>query len=131
MTSQENKKIKLLLIDDEEGVLRAFQLMLEALGFSVVAFTNPADALAQIPEEAPHWIISDLRMPEIDGFEVLKRRNEHYPEIPFILISGHARGEEIEQAKALGAQAVLQKPFDPQELVSLIQYEQRASSHPS
>lgn len=113
-------KVTIAVIDDEAGVLRALTLMLNAFGFHVFAFSDPVEALKTLPSIEPDWIISDLRMPEVDGFEVLEHRNASCPHIPFILISGHAKEAEIEKAKALGAEAVLQKPFNPAELTEII-----------
>src|SRR5690606_15228869 len=110
-----------MIIDDEVGVLRGLQLMLEAAGFRVSAFSDPREAVHPLEQSRPQWLIRDLRMPEMDGFMVLQYRSEHCPEVPFILISGHAKQIEIERAKALGAQAVLQKPFAPSQLIEIIE----------
>ncbi|MCB0328527.1 MAG: response regulator [Bdellovibrionales bacterium] len=120
MNSTTLPKTKLIVIDDEEGVLNALRLMLSAFGFEVHPYSKPHEGIEAIATVQPDWIISDLRMPEIDGFAVLEYRNEHHSDIPFMLISGHATGREIEKAKALGAQAVLQKPFDPQQLLEIV-----------
>lgn len=116
----ENNKKRLLLIDDEEGVLRALTLMLTAFGYEVFPFSDPRQALQQLPELTPDWIITDLRMPEIDGFGVIEKRNVEYPEIPVILISGHAQEEEIQKAHELGIKAFLPKPFDPGALTKIL-----------
>ncbi|NBW40786.1 response regulator [bacterium] len=120
MENLDQQKKKLLLIDDEEGVLQALSLLLGALGHQVFPFSDPVKALQEVTAISPDWIITDLRMPEIDGFGVIEKRNTEYPHIPVILISGHAQEDEIEKAKSLGVKAVLQKPFDPSALTSLI-----------
>ncbi|MGA1191749.1 MAG: response regulator [Bdellovibrionota bacterium] len=117
---EENNKKRLLLIDDEEGVLRALTLMLSAFGYEVFPFSDPIQALRNLSELSPDWIITDLRMPGIDGFGVIEKRNAEHPEIPVILISGHAQEEEIRKANELGIRAFLPKPFDPAALTRIL-----------
>ena len=129
MTSN-SANLHIFLIDDESGVLRALELMLKTvLKCTVSAFPNPADAMKAISSAANNkelencspCIVSDLRMPEFDGFDVLTFRNQNHPDIPFILISGHATDEDIKKAHSMGAQAVLKKPFTPDQLLQALE----------
>jgi DNA-binding NtrC family response regulator len=116
------RKIQIFLIDDEAGVLRALSLMLSAFGYKVIAFENPKEAIQALSTSPqPDCIVSDLRMPGVDGFGVLAARNELCPNVPFILISGHATEEELQYARTHGALGTLRKPFAPDELTKLIE----------
>ncbi len=113
----ENKKI--LLIDDESGVLTALSLLLKALGAEVTGMSDPEAAFAYLSSAESHIhdaILSDLRMPEHDGMDMLSQRNEHCPQTPFILISGHATTKEVGAALSSGANGFLAKPFSPEDV---------------
>lgn len=120
------KNIKVVLIDDEHGVLRALELMITAiLKCSVITFSDPVKAtesLSNIIAETVNQkiiVVSDLRMPIMDGFAVLEFINSKFPEIPFILISGHVTEVEEKQVLERGAKGVLKKPFAPDKLSNL------------
>ena len=119
-----NSTPHILLIDDEKGVLSALKLVLtKVLGYQVSDYSNSLEALTVLKsgELKPDWIVSDLRMPDADGLDVLKARNDNCADIPFILISGHATEEDKKKALSLGAIAVVRKPFAPQELQKIIE----------
>lgn len=110
---------KILLIDDEPGVLRALSLLLKALGAHPHCIENPESALSYIASESVKEhdvIVSDLRMPDHDGMEMLAGRNQHCSDMPFILISGHATDNEVQQALTQGASGFLAKPFSPDDV---------------
>lgn len=106
-----------MLIDDEPGVIFALKLMLEALNCEVSPFEKGLEAINFLKSESNFsYILCDLRMPELDGFEVLRLVKEIAPEIPFILISGHATSEDVAIAKGLGSAGFLGKPFTVDQL---------------
>lgn len=108
---------EIILVDDEPGVLLALKLLLTALGYSITAFSDPEEALASLDlNTAAQLIISDLRMPKLDGMGLLAGVMQKRPDLPFILMSGHATGEDVEHAKKLGAKGFLAKPFTPDQL---------------
>lgn len=111
------QKPKVILIDDEAGILLALKLMLGAMGAEVETFNGGKAGIERALNGAPYdYILCDLRMPEIDGFAVLKAIREVNLGVPFILISGHATAEDVAQAKALGMTSFLGKPFQPEEI---------------
>lgn len=122
MTSvQAIEGIELLILDDEPGVLRALSLLLQSYKCRVTALSSPLLLLEHLRAgAAPELIISDLRMPEMSGIEVLLTLRRNGCQTPFILMSGHANEAERMEAKQAGAIGFLSKPFLPQELLALV-----------
>lgn len=125
--STERKIKHILLIDDEKGVVQALSMLLKAVGYQATAYHLPAEALAYIKDEQSKTgspgvdlVLSDLRMPELDGLAVLREIKQFCPSLPFILMSGHATEEDTRKALALGAAGFLSKPFSPDTLNSLV-----------
>lgn len=121
------KKInKLLLIDDEKGVVKALSMLLKAVGYEAEPFDKPAEALGYLATQSANGtleidlVLSDLRMPELDGIEVLQEIKSKYPGLPFVLMSGHASLEDQQRAFSLGADGFLPKPFSPDALHEII-----------
>ena len=115
--------MRILLIDDEPGVLRALELLLQAIGHQSKTFSNPAEAVDSLQLDADFdLVLCDLRMEPLNGFEVLKRIHSAHPALPLVLISAHATDKDVDHAKALGAIGFLAKPFQP------IQFEQLVNS---
>jgi two-component system, OmpR family, response regulator CpxR len=103
---------KLLIVDDERQFVQTLseRLRLREIG-SVIAYDGES-ALSMIKEEEPDVMILDLKMPGIDGIEVLKRVKETNPHIEVIILTGHGSEADKEMCMQLGAFAYLQKPVD-------------------
>lgn len=114
------KKIKILLVDDESAITENLAPFLERSGFTISTAANGKEALDQLDAAQPDLIVLDVLMPIIDGREVLRtlRGNDNW--VPIILLT--QVGESSERAMALeeGADDYLNKPFDPHELVARI-----------
>jgi CheY-like chemotaxis protein/cytidylate kinase len=112
---------RVLLVDDEREFVQTLseRLMMRDLG-SAVAYDGES-ALKLIKEDEPDVIIVDLKMPGIDGFDVLRKVKESHPEIEVIIVSGHGSEEDRQLCMDLGAFAYLQKPLDINELSDTIQ----------
>ena len=117
--SSETSKYKILAVDDEKRMVRFIQLNLEQDGFQVVTAYNGSEALEQVRTQLPDLILLDIMMPDINGFEVLKKIRE-VNTVPVIMLT--AKGEEDDriQGLELGADDYITKPFSPRELVSRI-----------
>ncbi|MBI9101112.1 MAG: response regulator [Spirochaetales bacterium] len=102
---------KILVIDDERIIRQSFTYYLEDHGFEVANAENGRIGIEKINSEKPSVILTDLRMPEGDGMEVLKHTRENFPEIPVIVISGVNRIDDAVQALRLGAWDYLIKPI--------------------
>jgi CheY-like chemotaxis protein len=108
----ENKKIKVLLVDDEESFARALSERLSTRGVAAEAVFGGREALELIDRDEPDVMILDLKMPEIDGMEVLRRVRKRYPNIQTIVLSGYGTDSARKEAARLGAVDFLDKPAD-------------------
>jgi len=103
---------KVLLVDDEREFVQTLseRLLMRDMG-SAVAYDGES-ALQMVTEEEPEVMILDLKMPGIDGIEVLKRVKETHPDMEVIILTGHGSEVDRETCMKLGAFAYLQKPVD-------------------
>jgi len=109
---------RVLLVDDDEKVLRIFRLKLKALGREVITATNGQDAITLVESEKPDIVVMDVIMSGISGLEAL-RTIRTFSALPVIIIS--ARTDNADKALSLRANSFLSKPFNPDELVKRIQ----------
>ncbi|MBW1975743.1 MAG: response regulator [Deltaproteobacteria bacterium] len=114
------EKIKVLLVDDEKEFVDALRERLEIRDLPSGVAYNGEQALQIVEDEIPDVIVLDLKMPGIDGMEVLKRVRKAYPQVQVIILTGHGSEKDEEEARRLGAFEYLQKPVDIDELVKLL-----------
>ncbi len=110
---------KILVIEDEDGIIHLLNLYLKDAGFEVVAAKDGADGLALHARLHPDLVILDIMLPALDGFEVC-RRIRAWSKTPILMLT--ARGDEDDRIQGLdlGADDYLVKPFSPRELVSRV-----------
>ncbi len=110
---------KILVVDDEERMVRFIRLNLEHDGFVVIEAFDGKKALQKLREESPDLILLDVMMPGLDGFEVLQMIRD-VSKIPVLMLT--AKGEEDDRVRGLelGADDYITKPFSPRELVSRV-----------
>lgn len=114
------KKIKVMLVDDEEEFVTTLSERIQMRDFSSsVAFTGE-QALHIVNDQVPDVMILDLKMPGIDGMEVLRRVKKAYPEVQVIILTGHGSEKDKKEALSLGAFGYLQKPVQIDELIKNI-----------
>ena len=106
---------RLLIVDDEEIVLQSCRRILSRRDYQIDTASNGLEALQAIAESEYDVIILDIKMPKMDGIEVLRRVKESNPDIDVIMITGLHEIETAVQAMKLGALDYLPKPFDPDE----------------
>lgn len=126
-------KPKLLLLDDEESLIKWLSYALEQRGYAVFATTEFETALTKIRNELFDCIISDIRMPGIDGFEFLRKVRKIYPRLPVIFITAYGSMESAINAIRDRASDYILKPFSIDELVMRIKAnvgQRRAPSQP-
>lgn len=114
--------MKIFLIDDDEAIRIGLREVLERAGHEVRVAENGLSAPRILRDWPVDLVICDMLMPDAEGFEVLRTVRTGTPGAKFVMISG-ASGELsgfLDRAPLLGADAVLQKPFAPQELLTLI-----------
>jgi signal transduction histidine kinase/ActR/RegA family two-component response regulator len=112
----------LMIIEDDEDTLEMLRATLEKHGFRVTACESAAESLQLAPENSVDLIISDIGMPRMDGFEMIRRLREfeNYRTVPAIALSGYASRKDVNAALAAGFDAHMSKPVDPRELLKLI-----------
>jgi DNA-binding response OmpR family regulator/Flp pilus assembly protein TadD len=126
-------KQSLLLVDGDTKSLRVLEVSLKKAGFNVTTAVNGADALAKVETSAPDLIISDTKMPEMDGFELVERlkQNTDWATIPFIFLTSQSDVEDKIRGLELGVEDYLTKPIYIKEIVTrvkiLLQKKQRVA----
>lgn len=117
-----SKQERLLLVDDEPNLLRAVEACLHAEGYEVVASRSAREALIRMATYVPDLIITDIRMPGMDGFEFARHLHETPATalIPVVFLT--AKGEISDRVRGFrsGVDAYLTKPFEPEELLAVI-----------
>jgi C4-dicarboxylate-specific signal transduction histidine kinase len=113
--------MKLLLVDDEEIVFKAVGGFLSRCGHQVSTALNGSEALEEMGREVPDVVLSDIRMPEMDGLALLEVVSVRYPTVPVILITGHGDVDTAVSALQRGAYDYIRKPVKLDELVSLLE----------
>ena len=110
----------ILIVDDEANMRRILQAMLEREGYHVLQATNGEEALETLREYAVSTVISDLRMPKMDGMTLLHEIKENFPNIPVIVITAFGTVEAAVEALKLGATDFITKPFDRDQLSQIV-----------
>ena len=116
------EKVHLMIVEDDPDTLEMLRANLEARGFRVTACESATETLAVAPETQVDLIISDIGMPEMDGFHLIEKLREiaGYREIPAIALSGYASQKDANAALASGFDAHMSKPVDPAELMIMV-----------
>jgi DNA-binding response OmpR family regulator len=114
---------KILIVDDEKLILISTRIVLESVGYGVVTAASGEEAIGKAKEEKPGLILLDIMMPGIDGWETLSRLKEdaETKDIPVIIFTAreHSRGRQL--AREMGAADYFQKPFEPDELIAIVE----------
>ena len=109
------------VVDDDLAVCDSLRFLLESAGFSVVTFRSAAQFLAAADTESVACLLLDQHMPQVSGLELLQRLRAAGWDVPVALMTGSPSARLTQQALALGATAVLEKPMPEQALLSFIQ----------
>lgn len=123
---------QVLLVDDEPGLREAVGAYLEDSGFQVTVASNAKDGWEQLQQSLPDLVITDIMMPQVDGYQFLKQMREdpRFETLPVVFLT--ARGMTVDRIQGYnaGCDAYVSKPFDPEELVAIVSnlLERRAAS---
>jgi len=107
----------ILIVDDEIGILDALSAILQDEGYNVLTVSSGNEALKSIQDNDINLVLLDVRLPDIDGVEVLRKLKEIEPDIPVIMISGNATIRIAVESTKLGAYDFIEKPFFPAEKI--------------
>lgn len=102
---------RLLVVDDEPSILDVLATSLRFLGYEVVEATTGRAALAAVREHAPHLVLLDVMLPDIDGFEVVRRLRQAGSTVPVVFLTARESGQDIVGGLDLGADDYITKPF--------------------
>jgi len=108
------------IIDDDEGLRESLAFLLRSAAFEVKSFESAKAFLDVLPHAAPGCIITDVRMPDISGIELLRRLKELKIGVPVIVITGHGDNALAVEAMKIGAADFFEKPFDDDLLVASV-----------
>ena len=115
--------IQVLLVDDEAEFVSTLAERLQLRRFETEYALSGAEALDLLKKKMPDVLVLDLKMPGLDGMDVLRRTKQTAPELPVIILTGHGSDKDENEARRLGAFKYLKKPVD---IDTLIRYIQRA-----
>jgi signal transduction histidine kinase len=111
-----------LIVDDDRTIVRLCQRLLERASFHVLVATDPLDALKALEAQKVDLLLSDIRMPIMDGFELITRAKQFQPELPVLVMTGYGSIENAIQALHRGVDGLILKPFENSvELVQTVQ----------
>ena len=108
--------LRILVVDDDSNSVDIMQKLIKFYGATVYAAVNGADGLEKARAHQPDFIISDLSMPVLDGWQMIKalKEDEQTAHIPIVALTAHAMVGDREKALAVGCHNYLSKPFAPQ-----------------
>ena len=121
------RKARILVVDDDPGLLRLLTIRLRAENYEVEAVESGAQALAASSRFRPDLVVTDLRMDEMDGIGLLKELQHRYPGLKVIILTAHGTIPDAVQATQMGAFGFLTKPVDKQEFLDQVQKALRIS----
>ena len=114
-------KGKIYVIDDDEAMRDSLNFLLESAAFSVTLFESAQNFLDVLPGLEFGCVVSDVRMPGIDGIEMLKRMKAGQSTFPILIMTGHGDVPLAVEAMKLGAVDFLEKPFEDDRLIGMIE----------
>lgn len=120
MTQEKSEKIKLLIADDELEFATTLVARLELRNFAVTMVNSGSDALEAVEADTPDVLLLDLKMPDLDGLEVLARLRKNYPDLKVIILTGHGSFEAGREGMELGAYDYIMKPVDLNRLIEVV-----------
>ncbi len=112
---------KILVVDDEKAVCYSFKKILNRHGYDVTTANNGVEAIEKAGSDEPDLIIMDISMPEMDGLETLEKLKSAHPSLTIIMMTAHSTSEKAITAMKHGAYDYLVKPFDNDDMLSLVQ----------
>jgi twitching motility two-component system response regulator PilG len=117
------KNNKILVVEDEESLLKLESILLSSKGYSVTGVMDGKAALEEIKKNRPDLVLLDVMLPEMDGFEVCRRIKEESATagIPVVMLTAKKSNQDIERGRQVGADAYITKPFKSTRVIEVIQ----------
>lgn len=117
----DDQKVKILVVDDEAVVLKSCEKVLKPYGYAVKTTTSPHEALGAMREGPFDLLITDIRMPEMEGLDLIRQAREILPDLLVLMVTGYPSQESLKTALSLRVVDYLPKPFSPSILVESVQ----------
>lgn len=114
-------KKNILIVDDDPAILSIFEYILKEAGFEIKTAVNGESCLAVVRSGSPmDLVFLDLKMPGMSGLETFKEIQKTAPDLSVIIMTGYSEDDQIREVFELGAYGIIYKPFDVEEVMSLI-----------
>ncbi len=124
--------MKILIVDDEPIVIESCRRILEAEGISVRRAGNALQAKEILHQgESFDLILTDIKMPGQDGFQLISQIRKARPGIPILMMTGYLTPETVEKGRSGGAEGFIAKPFTPEELLRAVENTLSGNLHPA
>ncbi|MFT5526007.1 MAG: CheY-like chemotaxis protein [Pirellulaceae bacterium] len=122
--AEETRERTILIVDDDESQVAALCHRFESLGYRTLAAYEGKRGIDVAETRHPDIVLLDVGLPDITGFEVCEHLNNSAMtcDIPIIVVSGHERTDVVRRARAAGGMFFLQKPYDPNSLLALVEH---------
>ena len=114
-------RARVLVVDDEPLMRKMVRAILVGKGYCVETAGGAADALDKLARSGFDIVVTDLRMPEIDGFEILARVKQQWPNVGVIVMTGFGDAKTPDRARAKGADEYITKPFNAREIEVIVE----------
>jgi DNA-binding NtrC family response regulator len=124
LSEQERPPATILVVDDDPDLLQSLRVLLETYDYSVIVAPNAAAAITAVSERQPDLVLTDIYMPDADGFELINALRQRNLTVPVVAMSGGTRAgsyDNLAIATHLGAAAVIDKPFSNANLIDTIE----------
>ena len=121
-SAETDKRQTVLIVDDDEALADVLSRRLQQQGFVTLVADSGGDGLAMARSEMPGLIVLDLRLPDLDGFEICRQLADSSDTcaIPVIILSGMERPDIVRRCRSVGCRYFVRKPYDPNALLVLI-----------
>jgi DNA-binding NtrC family response regulator len=110
------KNMKILLVDDDEWIRDSLSLFFEAEGCNLLTFETAEEGMEALKQQSYDIVISDYKLPGMDGLEFLRRVKEKQPKAFEVLITAYANCEILKEAKEIGVEDIIPKPFTSEDV---------------
>ncbi len=114
-------KKRILVVDDDKAILRSFKDILQSEGYNVDTAETGQEALEKTDAQFFNLVLLDIKLPDIEGTELLAEIHEYRPQTMKIMVTGHASLENAVESVNLGADAYIMKPVKPKELLRVVE----------
>jgi len=114
------KKVAVLAVDDDPNMQRLIQFYLDSAAFTVTTVSSGRMALHQLETQSFDLLISDIQMPQMDGIDLVQEIRRNNSDLPVIIVSAFGKSTHEQQILDAGADVILEKPFEQQKLLEVI-----------